>query len=337
MPRKPRIWDPGSIYHIDARAHGGAPIFSSDEDRAFVRDRAAKVFEETGVVCVAWSILDNHYHVLVRSAGPPGRAILRLNTAIARRVRSRGGAGAVFQGRYFSGICADESSFLVRLAYVTANPVHHRIVPTVSALCDHPWSSLGEVLGVRKARLVDPGAVHSLLDPDANAGRARVRLLDLCEMRARLWAERTGDATADEPPEPTVAIRRRIGEEIRSPRTLRSVSGPPSATAYDWETRAARRAVLQAEGWTPERLVPVACALTGGDPGAVRRGRKTRPETRARALVAYVACDHLGWEHTRVAAAVGATVMPVYRARERGATLLEGAGLTAEEFVRRSR
>ena len=81
MPRTARPWEPNALYHADARAHSGAPIFEREEDRAFVVERAAKVFAETGVVCLGWSVLVNHYHMVLRCPTPPGHPFKRLNTA----------------------------------------------------------------------------------------------------------------------------------------------------------------------------------------------------------------------------------------------------------------
>ena len=52
MPRTARTWAPGFPCHIDVRAHGGAPIFATAEDRAFVIDHIARVFAEYGIVCL---------------------------------------------------------------------------------------------------------------------------------------------------------------------------------------------------------------------------------------------------------------------------------------------
>src|SRR5689334_14968013 len=103
MPHSARPWDPGSIYHVVVCAHDDAPILAREEDRAFVVDRAARVFSDEGVVCFAWAVLVNHFHLLARFDGPPGRPLQRLKTAIAMRVRRRhGGIGAVFQRPCYS-------------------------------------------------------------------------------------------------------------------------------------------------------------------------------------------------------------------------------------------
>ena len=341
MSRTARRWEPGAIYHVDARAHDGAPIFAMDEDRAFVVERAATVFAECGVVCLAWSVLVNHYHMLLRCDAPPGRAIQRLNTAIARRVRLRsGGAGAVFQGRFFSGICTDEAAVLTRLAYVTANPVHHRIVGSVAALAVYPWSSLGEMTGRRDARLAIPSAALALLPSPPELACAS--LIDLLEVQVRAWAERDAEQAGarhpdvDAPPEPTIKLARRVTDEVGAPRSLGAVSGRTPPVSPPWETVCARRETLRGAGWSPADLARPACSLIGADVAALRAGNRRRGVSRARAIVAHVACDHLAWPTDEVAAAVGVSNSAVVQARTRGAALLAAAGVSATELLRQS-
>ncbi|MCE9636746.1 MAG: hypothetical protein K8T90_13665 [Planctomycetes bacterium] len=82
MARTARSWDPGWIHHVDARAHCGAPIFATDEGRAFVVARAARVFAEVGIVCLGWAVLVNHCHLLLRCPASPGATT---NEPTARR------------------------------------------------------------------------------------------------------------------------------------------------------------------------------------------------------------------------------------------------------------
>jgi hypothetical protein len=343
MPRTARPWEVGGIYHVDAVAHGGLPIFATDEDRRFVLVRAAKVFRELGVICLAYAIQINHYHFVLICRGPPGRAVLRLNTAIARRVRLRGGRGAVFQGRFFSGLCADEASLLLRFAYVTANAVHHRVVPSIEALISHRWSSLGEVLGVRPALLVEPRAALDLF-ADAHPS-PEVALLAFLESRARAWAGRGGDPDRDDDPDleaaqaaaRSVRVSRRLADEAAVPRTIGEIEGPLPAIAGDWDGACARRELLRAAGWTPADLAAEVCRATGADALDLREGCRAPAISRARAIVAHIACDDLAWSSVEVAAVLRISPSAVNQARRKGRAVLDGLGLSAAVLLERSR
>jgi REP element-mobilizing transposase RayT len=327
MARRSRRWEPNAIHHAVSRAHCGSPIFAMDEDREFVVARAVRAFEETGATCLAWSILVNHYHVLVRCPGPPGVVFSRLNTAIAWRVlRHRGEHGAVFQNRYFSDPCEDEASLIGRFAYVLGNPVHHRVVPTIEMLCGYQWSGLAELLGRRRARWVDVDAALGLIDPEPE--HARRVLVQALERKAAQWAADGGDPAMDRPLDEGMLD----SEAPRATPRAESASATPQRPALR-----PRRATLDREGWTPDRLIEVACAVTGGDPAAVRAGARSRAEAAARSLVAFVACDVAGRTMRETAAFVGVGQTALDLARRRGGARLAALGIDPIDLLARSR
>ena len=329
VPRRPRNWEPGAILHVDARAHDGAPFFAQDEDRAFVVERARRVFEEEGVVCLGWAILVNHYHLLARFPAAPRRPMHRLNTAIARRLRRRfGGRGAVFQDRYFSSPCEDSRALLMRLAYVVANPIHHHVVDSVGALVDHRWSSLGEMTGRRPPRLVNVEASLDLIDGPREG--AVEGLLDLISMRVRMWREEDAarPAARDSSVDGPLDVARNV-----------SAASEPSASPHpvvDPSAALALRDRLRAVGWSPAALIAAACDLTGATPAAIRLGRRQRAVSRARSIVAYVACERLAWPPGEVAMSLGISGSSLMQARARGDAALKDTGVPVAEMLRRA-
>jgi hypothetical protein len=286
------------------------------------------VFEEEGVTCFGWAVLINHFHMLVRFPGPPKTPMQRLNTAIAMRVRRlRGGRGPVFQDRFLGDPCANRASLLRRLGYVTANPIHHRIVWSLDALESHPWSSFGEVTGRRPARLADPDETLSLLD--APRDRAVGSFRELLANRVRVWDEE--DAVRATPRDPDVDAP--LDPE---PGEITATDLVETIAPVDWERTVTRRDRLRAVGWGPGALIGPSCALTGAKPVAVRAGDRRRAVSRARAVVAFLACDQLYWPSSQVAAALGVTLAAMSRARRKGPGVLRAAGVTAEALLRRS-
>jgi len=300
-----------------------------DADRAFLVDRAARVFREEGVECFGWAVLINHYHMLARFSEPPKRPMQRLNTALAMRVRRlNGGQGAVFQDRYFGVPCADESALLTRLAYVTANPIHHRIVPSVSALEDYAWTSFGEVTGRRPAKLANPSAALALLA--APHGRGVASLVDLLEMRVRIWNREDENRMVARHPDVDAPLDGDADEGRAAPDAASNVA------ATRWERIAARRDRLRAGGWTPADLIGPASEVVGCDPDAVRRVGRSHAACRARAIVAHLACDHVGWPTGEVATALAVSASAVVQARARAPALLLAAGADLSDVLRRA-
>jgi REP element-mobilizing transposase RayT len=140
MARPLRIAYPGAVYHVTSRGNDRQRIVRDDEDRErFIRTLADMV-EQYGVICHAWVLMDNHYHLLLETPNANlSRAIRHLNgiytQAFNRRHRR---VGHLFQGR-FKAILVDKESYLLELCrYVVLNPVRAKAV-------QHPrewrWSS----------------------------------------------------------------------------------------------------------------------------------------------------------------------------------------------------
>jgi REP element-mobilizing transposase RayT len=327
MPRTARPWDPAAIVHVDARTHEGAHLFEPDEERSFILAAAARVFTETRTRCHAWAVLSNHYHFLVQSDSTPlGLVFQRINTRIAIRARrALGERGAVFQSRYFSRICSGDEAYAGMLAYVLGNPLRHRVVRTTAELLDHPWTGLREVLGLDPPRLIDVDWVLGHFHDDPRLARDSVR--SLLESRAADWA-----ASPDEEPD-ALPLSARVTADEQVRRETKAIVGLIDPMVGDWESRAARRAVLRAERWSPDRLVQPICARVGARPDAVRAGLRASEDVLARALIAFVACDFAGWPAQEVARMLSVSSSALSAARRRGREIVERLAIDPQALL----
>lgn len=84
MPRKARIDAPGALHHIMARGIEGRVIFKIDYDRKDFIKRLAIIIDETETKCLAWALIPNHFHLLLKTgAEPVAKVMLRLLTGYA--------------------------------------------------------------------------------------------------------------------------------------------------------------------------------------------------------------------------------------------------------------
>jgi putative transposase len=67
MPRKPRIDFPGAWHHVMHRGARRAPIFRSDDDCLRFLGVVEDAADRFGIEVHAWSLMPNHYHLLVCS------------------------------------------------------------------------------------------------------------------------------------------------------------------------------------------------------------------------------------------------------------------------------
>jgi putative transposase len=149
MPRGARLDVPGFLQHVIVRGIEKRDIFYDDQDRqSFVR-RFSKLLQEIGTECLAWALLPNHAHLLLR----PKRTKLavfmrRLLTGYAvtfnlRHERS----GHLFHNRYKSIVCEEEPYLLELVRYIHLNPLRAGMVNDMNELDYYTWSGHAVLMG----------------------------------------------------------------------------------------------------------------------------------------------------------------------------------------------
>jgi REP element-mobilizing transposase RayT len=163
MPRKPRIDQPGLLYHVIARGIERRQLFSDDSDRDFFLARLGRLACETGVQVYTFALIPNHLHLLIRrNAVPLSTFMQRLLTAYAIYYnRKIGRAGHLFQNRYKTVICQDDVYFLELVRYICLNPLRAGLVEDISKLASYEYSAYAFILGRRKSDWFDPLPVLS--------------------------------------------------------------------------------------------------------------------------------------------------------------------------------
>jgi putative transposase len=140
MPRPPRIEYDGAWYHVLNRGARRQQIFHDNKDRQFLFDLLAEIHTLWNIEVHAYSLMDNHYHLLLHTP----------NSNLSRGMRYLGAQytmfynkkyrkdGPLFRGR-FKSILAEKESYLLGLVrYIHLNPVK-------AGLCNNPlghrWTS----------------------------------------------------------------------------------------------------------------------------------------------------------------------------------------------------
>ncbi len=70
MPRSARLDIPGLLQHVIVRGVDRCDIFRDDADRRRFLQSFAKLLVETDTECLAWSLMTNHFHLLLRPFKP---------------------------------------------------------------------------------------------------------------------------------------------------------------------------------------------------------------------------------------------------------------------------
>ena len=125
MARPLRIDLAGAWYHVMNRGHRGGTLFIDDTDRKRFLGAVAELPERFGVEVHAFVLMDNHYHLLVRTTQANlSHAIRWLNVTYAIKFNwAHRMRGTVFQGRFKSVLIQDESRAIEVARYIHLNPV----------------------------------------------------------------------------------------------------------------------------------------------------------------------------------------------------------------------
>ena len=140
MARPPRIEYDGAWYHVMNRGAGRRSIFLDDNDRRQFLNLLGQIREIWNVEVHAYSLMDNHFHLLVHTP----------NSNLSKAMRHLGAEytqffnrkykidGSLFRGRFKSILAEKDSYFLALIRYIHLNPVQAKLCQTPT---EHPWTS----------------------------------------------------------------------------------------------------------------------------------------------------------------------------------------------------
>lgn len=149
MPRQARIDAPGALHHIIARGIERRSIFDDDADRDNFLNRLGQVLSDTHTSCYAWALIPNHFHLLLRSGPTSLSTVMRrvlTGHAIYYNYRHRR-HGHLFQNRYKSILCQEDTYLLELVRYIHLNPLRAGVIQDMGMLHRYPYSGHSALLG----------------------------------------------------------------------------------------------------------------------------------------------------------------------------------------------
>jgi putative transposase len=148
-PIDSRIDTTGALHHVIARGIERREIFKADQDRHDFPKNLGLVLDQTESACLAWSLISNHFHLLLRTGLAPIVTVMRrLPTSHAIRFNRRyQRQGHLFQNRYESILCQEDRYLLELVGYIHLNPLRAMLVADLDELDRYPFSGHGAVIG----------------------------------------------------------------------------------------------------------------------------------------------------------------------------------------------
>jgi len=151
MPRGARLDAPGTLHHVIVRGIERSRIVKDDQDRDNFISRLGGLAKDTGTAIYAWALLSNHAHILLRSGASGLPTLMRrllsgYATSFNRRHRRY---GHLFQNRYKSIVCEEDTYFKELVRYIHLNPLRAKLVDSLGRLERFKWCGHAVVLGRR--------------------------------------------------------------------------------------------------------------------------------------------------------------------------------------------
>ena len=174
MPRRAVKFAKDNYYHIFNRGAGRHNLFIEADNYLYVLRQTKKISKECRLAIVAYCLMPNHYHYLIRQDGddPAGDLPRRVFGGYSRAVNKRyGWSGTLFEGRFKANLVDNERYLHHLCRYIHANPVAAGLALRPE---EWPFSNYPEWIGDRAGKLVD----HQFIDtffPDREAYAASVR------------------------------------------------------------------------------------------------------------------------------------------------------------------
>jgi REP element-mobilizing transposase RayT len=140
MARKPRVNEPG-CYHIINRGVDGIEIFNEKEDFFKFMELMLKTKYDYKVIFHSFSILPNHYHILLETTLPNLSEAMRfLNSAYAAWYNYKmQRVGHLWKGRFESFMMFDNIHFFKVIKYIERNAL---VLGLVKDIRDYEYQSL---------------------------------------------------------------------------------------------------------------------------------------------------------------------------------------------------
>lgn len=134
MPRSARLKSESGYYHIILRGINKYSFFHDDEDRIVFLNRLKAVKKESDYDVVAYCLMENHIHLLLKEDKMPIGEIMKkiLSRYVFWYNAKYERVGHLFQNRYKSEPIETDEYMLCCARYILQNPV-------AGGLCDNVW------------------------------------------------------------------------------------------------------------------------------------------------------------------------------------------------------
>jgi len=329
MPRKARIDAPGALHHIIARGIERRSIFDDDTDRDSFLSRLETTLSDTQTSCYAWALIPNHFHLLLRTGSCPISTVMRrvlTGHAISYNHRHRR-YGHLFQNRYKSILCQEDTYLLELVRYIHLNPLRANIVQNIGQLNHYLYSGHSALIGRSDRMWQDTEYILKLFNNGLSTARRRYReFVEKGAVHGRRPELVGGGLVRSAGGWSAVKTLREAGFLQKSDERILGDGDFVTAVLEQADEKYERRYYLKENGYDFEMVVERVSKLLDLNPVQVVTSSKNRCAVEARSLVCFWAHRELGITQTELAKKFGISQPAVSSAVNKGEKLVRETG-----------
>lgn len=321
MPRTARLDAPGVLHHIIIRGMERRKIFMDNKDREDFLLRLEKLLPETKTSCYAWAFIPNHAHFLFRTGSVPIATLMRrLLTGYAvyfnrRHKRS----GQLFQNRYKSILCQEDTYLTELVRYIHLNPYRAGLVRDIASLSNYPYCGHSVLLGNQRRDWQDTDRVLGYFGKQRNRAMRHYETFVSEGIHQGRREELVGGGLIRSLGGwSEVKTNGLQGSHMKSDERILGDGSFVEAVLSEAEEKFERHYAIRRCGYDLEKIAKRAatiCAVEGDD---IFSRSKQPSKVKARSLFCYWASSELGISHTELARRIGISVPGVGYCAQRG-------------------
>ena len=334
MPRQARIDAPGALHHIICRGIERRDIFRDDIDRDRFLERFGSVLQETGTSCYAWALIPNHFHLLLKTGKESITLVMRrLLTGYAVTFNRRHQrCGRLFQNRYKSILCQEDTYLLELVRYIHLNPLRAGIIKDMKSLDTYAYTGHSVILGKRKKPWQATGWVLELFDKSQYTARKKYRVFVEKGIGQGRNTELTGGGLIRSIGGwGVLKSMRRMKIHVKGDERILGDSEFVESVLQNASEHMEKQFRLKSEGLTLSKMTERVAEIFEMDKNQVVATGKQPDKVRARSVLAYWATNDLGLTATEVGTYLGLSKSAVSRASTRGQKLVMDLSLTLKK------
>ncbi len=329
MPRGSRIDAPGAVHHIMVRGIERRKIFVNDADRDYFLSRLGEILPNTGTECLAWSLIPNHFHLLLRTGKTPISNVMRkLLTGYAiwyNRTHRR--VGHLFQNRFKSILCQEDTYLLELVRYIHLNPLRSGLVKTINELDKYLYSGHSILMGNNQNNWQSKDYILRMFGKKASLARNSYRkFVEQGIEQGKRYDLTGGGLIRSAGGWAGLMALRQDNNYQRSDERILGDGDFVNRVLDRAEESMDRRHSLKARGIDLEKITDRVAKLTAVKSDDIWRRTKKQPIVDARSILCFWAVEDLGVTMASLGRKLGLSIPAISKSVTRGKQICEASG-----------